>query len=448
MEIQWKCDSCGQPLVMDSKYVGAKVECPKCKTTLTVPEPTGAEVEPAATAPTVACPGCGRVWPSGTVICTSCGTNISTGETISTVSGEAEPGPNRILSANVIGQAWTVVIGALGSVVGAFLVYMIVSIIASAVGRMIPVVGIFISILIGAPLWAGWSLFCLAKVRGQETTVGTLFSGFNVFGAAVGAYFLMGILIMFGSIFLIVPGIILGAAFSLTFFFIVDQGHGPWQAMKASYELTRGYRWRVLAISFLCSLINILGLLCLGIGMLVTAPILVVAQAKLYDRLVRDDITEYQRRTSVWEYVMGLSPAVLVIILAAMLLPALGMARGMGKRVECMSNLKQIVLSCKMYAMDYNEQFPPSLENLYPDYAPSLEVFVCPSTGDKVTSKEEINTQGSYLYVSGLSEASDSAAVLIYDREGNHGDDGRNVAFVDGHVDWVSEEEIDDLLKH
>ena len=42
----------------------------------------------------------------------------------------------------------------------------------------------------------------------------------------------------------------------------------------------------------------------------------------------------------------------------------------------------------------------------------------------------------------------DSEAVLMYDREGNHGDDSRNVAFVDGHVDWVSEEEIDDLLRH
>src|SRR5580693_6738944 len=45
-------------------------------------------------------------------------------------------------------------------------------------------------------------------------------------------------------------------------------------------------------------------------------------------------------------------------ILAAMLLPALNKARAAGKRASCLSNVKQIVLACTMYANDNDEQLP------------------------------------------------------------------------------------------
>jgi prepilin-type N-terminal cleavage/methylation domain-containing protein/prepilin-type processing-associated H-X9-DG protein len=45
-------------------------------------------------------------------------------------------------------------------------------------------------------------------------------------------------------------------------------------------------------------------------------------------------------------------------ILAAMLLPALNKARATAKRASCLSNVKQIVLACTMYANDDDEQLP------------------------------------------------------------------------------------------
>jgi prepilin-type N-terminal cleavage/methylation domain-containing protein/prepilin-type processing-associated H-X9-DG protein len=45
-------------------------------------------------------------------------------------------------------------------------------------------------------------------------------------------------------------------------------------------------------------------------------------------------------------------------ILAAMLLPALNKARAAGKRASCISNVKQIVLACTMYAGDNDEELP------------------------------------------------------------------------------------------
>src|SRR5580658_5337657 len=48
----------------------------------------------------------------------------------------------------------------------------------------------------------------------------------------------------------------------------------------------------------------------------------------------------------------------IIAILAALLLPALASAKERGKRVACMSNLKQINLSLQMYAGESKNKLP------------------------------------------------------------------------------------------
>jgi prepilin-type N-terminal cleavage/methylation domain-containing protein len=98
----------------------------------------------------------------------------------------------------------------------------------------------------------------------------------------------------------------------------------------------------------------------------------------------------------------------IIAILAAMLLPALSRAREQARRGVCMNNLKQIGLSLKMYAQDFDENFtdgsgvsgnppggdPPYLGDTYvevvcnkllgylnvcPNYLKDPGVLVCPS---------------------------------------------------------------------
>ena len=70
----------------------------------------------------------------------------------------------------------------------------------------------------------------------------------------------------------------------------------------------------------------------------------------------------------------------IIAILAAMLLPALSMAREKARQATCISQLRQLGLAVEMYKNDYEEHYPSWLHNLYPRYVESnRKVFFCPS---------------------------------------------------------------------
>jgi prepilin-type processing-associated H-X9-DG protein len=113
-------------------------------------------------------------------------------------------------------------------------------------------------------------------------------------------------------------------------------------------------------------------------------------------------------------------------------------------RISCTSNLKQIGLAMKQYAMDYDGWFPDKsgplgFEKLRSkEYLTDCKVYSCPSCkGYKEISSQKLNNKiVDYVYRSGLRDNDDhdqSKTPLAWDRPTNHENYG-NVLFLDGHV--------------
>jgi hypothetical protein len=79
-----------------------------------------------------------------------------------------------------------------------------------------------------------------------------------------------------------VPIAILLIRFSLCFYFVVDRGLGPINALRASSWATEGAKWSLFVFGILCGLINLLGFLCLFVGLFATFPTIMVAMALVY----------------------------------------------------------------------------------------------------------------------------------------------------------------------
>ena len=93
----------------------------------------------------------------------------------------------------------------------------------------------------------------------------------------------------------------------------------------------------------------------------------------------------------------------IIAILAAMLLPALARAKEKVKRINCLSNLKQMGAGSFMYAQDFNGVLAGSSRGYYDDnvnwmyqaYAKSANLFICPST------RNFIRTHAPYVRANG-----------------------------------------------
>lgn len=140
--------------------------------------------------------------------------------------------------------------------------------------------------IIGIILRIGLIKIALSFCDERRPTIGTLFDAWDCFWRYLAAAILYGLIIFGGFILLIIPGIIWAIKFSLCFYFIVDKGLGPIEALKASSRTTMGVKWDLLGFGIICGLINLLGLLCLIVGVFATYPTTMVAQALVYRQLL------------------------------------------------------------------------------------------------------------------------------------------------------------------
>ncbi len=112
-----------------------------------------------------------------------------------------------------------------------------------------------------------------------------LYRNWRLFVSWIVASILFGIMFIIGLLLLVVPGFYVLARFGLFHFFVLDKNLGPIEALKQTAKATEGITWPIFVLYMACLGLNIVGLLFLGIGLLVTVPVTILALATIYRRI-------------------------------------------------------------------------------------------------------------------------------------------------------------------
>ena len=196
----------------------------------------------------------------------------------------------------VIGEAvafgWETAKSNIGFFIGVLVVALLIQMIPRGIGDyvaayfpLISVIFYIIAAVLEMVVGMGIIKISLKFCDGTKGKLDDLLSSFNL----VIKYFLASILYLLivtgGLILLVIPGIIWCIKYSLFPYFIVDEGVGALEAIKASGRATKGAKWQLFLFGLLIGLINIAGVLALFVGILITFPLSLVAYAYVYRKL-------------------------------------------------------------------------------------------------------------------------------------------------------------------
>lgn len=132
----------------------------------------------------------------------------------------------------------------------------------------------------------GTKLF-LRIYDGENPDIKEIFNTYGLFWRFLGQSILYGIIVIVGFILLIVPGVIFAIMFSFGSLIIVDANTKIVDSLKESAAITKGSRLKLLGFFVIIALINILGYIALGVGILVSVPVSTFAMIHVYRELTK-----------------------------------------------------------------------------------------------------------------------------------------------------------------
>lgn len=152
-------------------------------------------------------------------------------------------------------------------------------------GAALWLLGMLISGAISAVVNMGLIAFSLKAHDAPEDAMAALLWHPHPFWKYVGASIMQSIIVLVGLVLLIVPGVIAALALSFTTFLVIDRELAPLDALRESARITKGHRLELLFLFIGLLLINVLGVLALLVGLLVSVPVSYLAAAHAYRTL-------------------------------------------------------------------------------------------------------------------------------------------------------------------
>jgi predicted Ser/Thr protein kinase len=141
-----------------------------------------------------------------------------------------------------------------------------------------------LALLLWGPLFGGFYLYLLKKIRGEKATVETVFSGFShrFLHLFLGG-FASGLLTWLGFVCFVIPGIYLLIAWMFTLPLIADKQLDFWSAMELSRKVVTKHWFKFFFFGIFSLLYFFLGALAFGVGIFVTIPLVLASMMYAYE---------------------------------------------------------------------------------------------------------------------------------------------------------------------
>ncbi|HUI55655.1 MAG TPA: zinc-ribbon domain-containing protein [Bryobacteraceae bacterium] len=220
------------------------------------------------------CHRCGTQVAEGVAFCPSCGQSLA-GSPISPAPPPTWTPPTnvQVTAGRWIGEGWDLVKQDMGTYILISLIFFLLNSVPFIQGALI----------------AGFHIYTMKKIMGRRAEFGDMFKGFNFFIPTLVASLLIGLFTFLGTLACIIPGLVIAAMYKFTYLFIVDKRMDFWPAMQASHAVVKNDYFGFTMFLILAFLVNVLGLLCCVVGLLVTIPVTFAAITVAYKEIVGFD---------------------------------------------------------------------------------------------------------------------------------------------------------------
>jgi len=152
----------------------------------------------------------------------------------------------------------------------------------SSLSAVLQVTMNLISLVLSILFSIGFVKATLNAVDGVDSTFAVFKTTIDKFWYMLATSILVAVIVLVGFFFLIVPGIYLALRLQFAGFFVVDQDKSPIEAIKSSWELTKGEAGYLFLVTLTILGLTILGLICLIVGVFVTAILSYIMFAYLF----------------------------------------------------------------------------------------------------------------------------------------------------------------------
>lgn len=174
----------------------------------------------------------------------------------------------------------------IGGFIGYVALLLVFGIVIGVLPDSLSGLGSLVQLVVGGPLTAGFYIVAFKLLKGQRTEFADFFLGFNNFLPLFLVSLVSTLLTALGIIVLLIPGIYLAVAYSFAVPLVVARKFDFWEAMEGSRKIITKSWFSFFALLIVLGLINLVGLLLLGLGLLVTIPVTICTMAVAFKDIV------------------------------------------------------------------------------------------------------------------------------------------------------------------